>query len=403
MTPRQTGLRILYHHRTQGRGAESVHIGSVVRALEEMGHELTILGPPGVDTMATEGEPPVDKSALHTRGLGAVWKWISRHLPGVFFELFEIAYNLLAWWRLRKVIRRDRYDLIYERYAFFLVAGAWLAQRHGVPFVLEANEVSGLEERARRQIFRRTCHVFERALFSRCTGILTVSSYLANLAGQAGAASSKVFVVPNAVDRELLEPRARRADLAARYGLTGRCVIGFAGWFDDWDRLDMLIRAIHRLKPEHPEIAALMIGDGPQIDTLRAHARDLGVEKDVVLTGAVPRAEVHDHMALADIAVLPHANRYQSPMVMFEFMARRRPIVGPRVAGVEDVLVDGESALMFAPGDERAFVGAIEKLLVDRDLRERLAEVAYSALCDTHLWSHNAGKILHAAGFSTAC
>lgn len=402
MTAPPVGLRILYHHRTQGRGAESVHIGSIVRALETMGHEVTVVGPPGVDTLSTEGQPPTDKSAVDTRGLSVLWKWVSRNLPGAFFELSEIAYNIIAWWRLRDLVRRDKFDLVYERYAFFLVAGAWLAKRRGVPFVLEVNEVSGLAERARRQTFPRICRLFEGALFARCTGILTVSTYLARLASKAGADPSKVFVVPNAVDLEILEPLPRRSDLVARYGLEGRRVIAFAGWFDDWDRLEMLVRVTHRLKPEHPEIATLMIGDGPQADALRALAIKLGVEGDVVLTGAVQRAEIHEHMALADIAVLPHAALYQSPMVMFEFMARRCPIVGPNVAGVEDVLVDGESAITFERGDEEALIDAIARLLEDPVLGDRLADAAYELLREQHLWSHNAAKILVAARLAPA-
>ena len=51
-------LRILYHHRTQGRGAEGVHIASIVGALSAMGHQVTVLGPPGVDALATAGSAP---------------------------------------------------------------------------------------------------------------------------------------------------------------------------------------------------------------------------------------------------------------------------------------------------------------------------------------------------------
>jgi len=51
-------LRILYHHRTQGRGAEGLHIASIVRSLRSFGHEVKVLGPPGVDALATAGDAP---------------------------------------------------------------------------------------------------------------------------------------------------------------------------------------------------------------------------------------------------------------------------------------------------------------------------------------------------------
>ena len=55
-------LKILYHHRTQGRGAEGHHIASIVRELEAMGHEVTVLSPRGVDPLDPTASAPVDKT-----------------------------------------------------------------------------------------------------------------------------------------------------------------------------------------------------------------------------------------------------------------------------------------------------------------------------------------------------
>jgi hypothetical protein len=76
-------LRILYHHRTQGRGAEGLHIRSIVEALRDMGHAVTVLSPPGVDPLAAESDIPVDKTSVSTSGVQSLWKWVSRHLGGV--------------------------------------------------------------------------------------------------------------------------------------------------------------------------------------------------------------------------------------------------------------------------------------------------------------------------------
>ncbi len=391
-------LRILYHHRTQGRGAESVHIGSIVRAFEAMGHEVTVVGPPAVDARATEGMAPVDKSSVVTRGLSSFWKWVSRYLPDPFFELAEIAYNLVAWWRLRQVLGAQQYDLIYERYAFYLIVGAWMARRRGIRFVLEANEVNGIEQRARLQVFPRLCGCFERFLFARCDAILPVNSYLAHMVQQQGVAADRVRVVPNAIDSQLLQSRARRPDLLAKYGLSGRTVVGFAGWFDHWDRLEMLLHAVYRLKPVHPGLAALLIGDGPMAGDLRAKAHELDLDNDVVFTGAVQSAEVHDHLALLDIAVLPHSNVFGSPIILFELMARQVPVVAPRLPGIRDVLVDDVSVLLFDPLDGSALIQALDRMLSAPFLRRRLAGVAYDQLVRRHTWSHNAERILDAAG-----
>ena len=396
--PGQGRLRILYHHRTQGRGAESVHIGSIVRALEDMGHEVTVVGPPGVDALATEGMAPVDKSAVGTRGVNSLWKWVSRHLPGPMFEAVEIGYNFVAWRRLNKVLNDGQFDLIYERYAFYLVAGAWIARRRGIRFVLEANEVNGIEQRARLQMFPGLCSIFERFLFARCDAILPVNSYLARLIEQQRVEPERVRVVPNAIDPQLLHYSPRRDDLVTKYGLGGRTLVGFAGWFDHWDRLDMLLHAVQRLKPAYPGLGALLIGDGPMVGQLRDKVRELGLDEDVVLTGAVSRSEIHDHLALLDIAVLPHSNVFGSPIILFELMARQVPVLAPRLPGIEDVLVDNESVLLFEPLDVESLTLNLDRLLSAPFLRRRLASVAYDQLARRHTWHQNARRILAAAG-----
>jgi glycosyltransferase involved in cell wall biosynthesis len=396
-------LRILYHHRTQGRGAEGVHIASIVRALSEMGHEVSVLGPPGVDALTTAGSAPVDKSTVRTRGAGSLWKFISRRAPGWLFELAEIGYNALAWWRLRQAWQSGGYDLIYERYAFYMVAGARFAARRRVPFVLEANEVNGLEERARRQAMPTLCARFEAQLFARSTGILTVSSYLRRRILEQGTHPHRVRVVPNAIDPAGVSPSFRRQDgsghLRQQYGLTGKTVIGFCGWFDHWDRLDLLLDAIHELAPDYPELAAMLIGDGPVAPRLVQQAHDLGIAGRVVFTGAVPRNAMSDHLALLDAAVLPHSNRFGSPVVLFEFMGQGLPIVAPRLDPITDVLRDGVTGALFDPLDPGQLIAAIATLLESVHLRRRLGATARDRVLSQHTWTHNAAEILNAAGY----
>lgn len=396
------GLNILYHHRTQGRGAEGVHIASIVHALEEAGHRVTVVSPPGVDPLKAPGGAPVDKANVKTGGMQSLWKWISRHLPNGLFELAEIVYNLPAWWRLRAVMRSQRFDLVYERYAFYLLAGALLARRHGIPFVLEANEVSGIEHRARAQVFPRLCAWFERRLFKRCTAILTVSSHLRDRILRQGVASERVQVAPNAFDvRRLRNATGRKPELAARLGLAGTTTLGFVGWFDHWDRLDLLLEVLADVLPDHPDTRVLLVGDGPVAAGLREKASALGLEGKVVFTGAVPRDQVFDHIALIDVAVFAHSNDFGSPVVMFEFMGMRVPIVAPRLAPILDVHRDGDTALLFDRLDRAQCATAVRRLLASPALRSELADRAHRKLLAEHTWARNAQQILEVAGLAS--
>jgi glycosyltransferase involved in cell wall biosynthesis len=395
------GLNILYHHRTQGRGAEGHHIASIVRELQALGHRVTVLSPPGIDPLDPVNSLPVDKTRVSTGGIQSIWKWVSRHLPNSAFEMMEIGYNLVAYWRMRRELKSQPFDLVYERYAFYLVAGAMLARRHRVPFVLEVNEVSGIANRARIQSYPGICAAFERFLFARCTAIHAVSSYLKERVLRHGVSPDTVCVASNAFSLGSIAGVNKDPALTRQLGLEGSTVIGFAGWFDAWDHLDALIRIFAGLRRSHRDIKLLLIGDGPASPELKLAAAQLQVQADVVFTGAVPRSEIYRTIALIDIAVLPHSNDFGSPVVMFEFMGLGVPVVAPKLAPILDVHRDGETALLFTPLDEEDCRRQIECLILSQDLRAGIGRAARDKLLRDHTWQQNAERILASAGLAS--
>lgn len=395
-------LNILYHHRTQGRGAEGVHITSIVRALQAMGHSVTVLSPPGVDPLDPKHNAPVDKSKVKTGGIQTLWKWISRHMPNFLFELAEIGYNLPAWWRLRRMLATQKFDLVYERYAFFMIAGSMLARRRGIPFVLEANEVSGIAHRARPQSYPRLCAWFERFLFERCTGIHTVSSRLKQMILDQGVADARVHVVPNAFDVAKIKTHGKNPALVERYQLQNKLVLGFAGWFDRWDRLDFFVDVFGELRKTHDNLHLLLIGDGPVLAEIRKIIARDDLGPHVTLTGPVTRDRIYEYLSLIDIAVLPHSNDFGSPVVMFEFMGLKIPVVAPRLPPIMDVHISGKTGMLFDPLDVAQCRQAIEQFVMAPELRHQIAQRAYQKLQSDHTWQRNAALILESANLTPA-
>src|SRR5438046_2240682 len=77
-----------------------------------------------------------------------------------------------------------------------------------------------------------------------------------------GDGDGHVHVVPNAIDPSRFARTAREA-VRVRLGLENTTVIGFAGWFDRWDRLDRLVDLLKELHPVYPDARLLLVGDGP--------------------------------------------------------------------------------------------------------------------------------------------
>ena len=384
-------MRFVYHHRTQGRGGEGVHIAHVVRALGAAGHEVAVVSPPGVDPLGSAGTAPVDKSDLPVSGLHRVWRWVSRHWPQAGFEVLEIAYNAYAVLRLQPLLVAGSGIVVYERYAFFLVLSTWLAKRRGLTVLLEVNEVAGVR-RARGLVLERLARRMERAVFGRADAVLVVSSFLAAEARRRGADAARIHLLPNAVEA-VGAGAGDRARTRRELGIADRIVIGFVGWFDEWDRLDLLVAAFADLHATRPTAHLLLVGDGPVAGRVREDLERRGLGRAVTLTGPVPRVDVPRHLAAMDLGVLPASNPFGSPIALFEMMAAGKAVVAPDVAPVRDVLAHDRTGVIVPQEDPKALGAALGRLLDDAGLRERIGAAARERVADAHTWAANARRI----------
>jgi glycosyltransferase involved in cell wall biosynthesis len=386
-------MHFLYHHRTAGRGAEGNHIMSVVLALEAEGHTVTIISPPGVDPRRTAGAVPLDKGATRVSGVNRLWKFVSCHFPEFLFELLELAYGVYAFFQVAAAIRRERPAALYERYAFFMIGGVLTARCCGVPVILEVNEVAGIQ-RARRQDLVWLARWIERRVFRLSNRILTVSSFLTARAVERGGHPGAVVTVPNAIDPARFEHLGAGREIRRALSINGEFVVGFVGWFDRWDRLDLLVDAFARVRAARPATKLLLVGDGPITAALRTQIAAAGIESGVILTGPVERASIPAYIDAMDLCVLADSNPYGSPMVLFEFMAMGKPVIAPRIPPVRDVVRDGENGWIIEPGQAASLAHAIESAAAAPELRRQVGARARTEVLTSRTWRATARVIV---------
>ncbi|MEP6667607.1 MAG: glycosyltransferase family 4 protein [Chthoniobacter sp.] len=381
-------MNILFHFRTQGTGAEGVHIAGMAGAFRRLGHSVVFSSPSSIDPSATAGENPF---LPRQRSLLAR---LAAHAPAVLFELLEIAYNALAGVRLGALLRREHFDLIYERHAFFLCITAFLAQRHRVPLVVEVNELAG-DERVRADPWLLPlARLADRFTFQRARLIVVVSPHLQRRIEAMGIRKEKILVLPNAIDEETLHVLPDGTSIRRRYQCESAVVVGFAGWFVPWHRLDVLVAEFAALAPGKAELRLMLVGDGTLRVNLEAQASALGIRDRLILPGAVPHAEMPDYLAAMDICVIPHSNAYRSPIKLFEYMAGARAIVAPCTEPIALVLRDGENGLLFDPSNDGALRIQLAALVDSPAFRSRLGQQAREDVCQKHTWTQNARELL---------
>lgn len=390
-------MNILYHHRTMGRGAEGVHIASIVKAFEKLGHKVIVVSPAGVDPIKTVGGRPLDKSDEETKGINTIWKFISKKAPQILFELFEMIYNIVAIQKIHKLIKKQNIDLIYERNANFLFSGAFVASKFNIPLIIEANEVAGLV-RARKLILKPIALLIEKYTFNRSKAIFTVSSYLVNRICHMGIPSSNVHLMPNAIEPEKFLKKTERHAIRQKFKIEDNIVLGFVGWFDWWDRLDLLVDVQKKLvESGYDNVSTVLIGDGPVVKELKIKINELDISEKVIFTGPVPREKVISYIDAIDICVLPHSNDFGSPIVLFEMMALGKVIVAPSLLPITDVIRHGVNGIIFTPLDLRSLLEEIIKVIDDRKLANGLGVTAQHDVFQHYTWTKNAESIISIA------
>lgn len=373
-------MKILYHHRTGSRDGQAVHIDELIAALRRIGVEVVVVAPPMVAGQAFGGE-----SRLTSR--------LRRILPRALYELAEAAYNVPVYLRLRRAYLRERPDALYERHNLYLLAGAWLRRRYGLPFLLEVNAPLAAERGAHGGLaLPALAHATESSVWQAADVVLPVTGVLRDMLRADGVPDERIAVVPNGIDLERFAAAPGRADAQRRLGLDGRLVLGFTGFVRPWHGLDQAIDFLSR--PEGTGCTLLVVGDGPARAALEAQARHLGVADRVRFTGVVARDEVPPHVAAFDIALQPASTPYASPLKLFEYMALALPVVAPAQPNLMEVLRDGDDALLFDPRAPDALQSALAQLAGDAALRERLgANARRTLLTRGYTWLNNAERV----------
>ncbi len=355
-----------------------------------MGHNVIVVSPPGVDPFANSG---AQNTAAKKSFLSMVLGWLSKRMPQFGFELMELAYNLVAYRTMKAVIAKNRIDLMYERFAFFSLAGAMTAKKNKLPLILEVNEVSGIK-RNRGLIFEKLAKRIEHYIFERADAIITVSTFLKTRLQSMDIRVSKIHVVPNSVNIAEFDPGLSGDTVRELLKLQGKTTLGFMGSFSEWDRLDFLIDVFAEIAADVPDLTLVLIGDGFNRKQLEDNVRQRGYDDKILFAGRIPHSQVPHYIAALDIAVIPHSNPFGSPVVMFEYMAMGKPVIAPRLGPILEVLTNNENGLLFETGDAVQLKQHILSFYNSLPLREKIGSNARTTILSRHLWKYNAEFII---------
>jgi glycosyltransferase involved in cell wall biosynthesis len=135
--------------------------------------------------------------------------------------------------------------------------------------------------------------------------------------------------------------------------------------------LELLVDAIGSLRGRGRDVEAVIVGEGPLEEALKVRAERLGTGDSVRFAGAVGQDTMAAHYAEADVFCLPSFAE-GVPVVLMEAMATGRPVVATRIAGIAELVEDGVSGVLVAPGNLDELTSALERLACSAELRVQM-------------------------------
>jgi glycosyltransferase involved in cell wall biosynthesis len=274
-------------------------------------------------------------------------------------------------------------------------ARTWL-----IPGILEVNSPL-IEEQAKYRTLtdRELAEQITRRAMISAGAVVAVSHPVADYVRQHRLSPADIHVIPNGVDTTrfhgFAEPTfPRKAD---------EFTVGFVGTLKPWHGVANLMDAFGQLSAEGAATRLVIVGDGPERKRLEQRVSGLpaGAARNVHFTGAVGPSEVPTLLMSMDVAVapfLPQDDFYFSPLKIFEYMAAGLPTVASRVGQIPDLIQDGETGLLYPPGDSHALAEALLNLSRQPELCARLGGAARATVVRRFTWESVVTRILDIAG-----
>lgn len=321
--------------------------GDFARRLESAGLDVEVLGKHSALTFARESGKLAAANAV----------------PGV---------ALLA---LRLARRLPHVDVVHATGQKALVVGTVAAKLAGKPLVWHLRDLLVPEH------FSATSRTVAITFANwGAASVIANSRATAEAFTSAGGRKDRLITIHNGVREAPFdavtegEAAATRASLAVPCGVP---LVGLFGRLAPWKGQHVLLEALRDLREVHAVLVGdAQFGEAEYVAALRRRVDDLGLGSRVQFLGF--REDVPALMKACDVIV--HASVAPEPFgrVIVEGMLARRPVVATRGGGVTEIIDDGVTGVLVAPGDVGDLTKRLAELLGSPSLQNRLANAGRS-------------------------
>jgi glycosyltransferase involved in cell wall biosynthesis len=298
-----------------------------------------------------------------------------RHVP-VGLSLRKLLLDAMLVPALWFQLRRERYCCVHavEEAAFPAVV---LAHRRGLPVIYDMQS-SLPEQMVKFRMFRgrRTQQLLRRCeawLLRRADAVVSSAGLLHRVSEAAPGKLAQEWHFPS---MGTAPRQGAGTALRGELGIpTNAPVVVYAGTFEPYQGLAMLLASIPQIRESVPDAVFVLVGgDKASLAQMREDAKRLHLNGALVLPGRKPREEMPRYLAMADLLVSPRVYGDNLPLKVFDYLAAGRPIVATDLPS-HRALLDESRAILVEPSVDGLARGIVS-LLRDPPRAARLAIAA---------------------------
>ena len=278
---------------------------------------------------------------------------------------------------LAPLIRRKEVDIVYVRtFSPPELISLWVTKHlAGLPTVLLIGgswlfEPLTPRNRVCRWVLRRAVDAADRVILYSWRMLPDLKRYAPRLN------EGKVRIVRNAVDIARFKPGLPHEDLKRLWAIReDEKVVLYVGRVNMKKGVEDIIKAAP-LVVRSVKARFIIVGEGERsfIHYLKALAKELDVEENVIFTGPIPNIDIPRYYCLADVFVFMSRGGEGIPRVCLEAMACGNPVIATPVAGTADAVREGETGFIVPVMNYKALAEKAVSLLKDDNLRKSLGE-----------------------------
>lgn len=300
----------------------------------------------------------------------------------------KIYFVYKAWQEAERIHKRKRFEVVWALMASYGGIAALLFKMNhpGVPLFLTLQE----GDSEKHLVLGKFGLVgwFGKKIIKKADFIQPISKYLADFAIKRGA-SCPIEVVPNGVDIDLFQTKYKDFEIKClrdNLGIKDEYVVLTTSRLVYKNGVDILIKAIAKLKETRPNIKLLIIGDGLELANLQLITYNLKLKNEVLFLGQIPQKDLPIYFRVADVFV--RASRSEGLGNSFlEAMVAGVPVVGTPVGGIIDFLINGHTGLLANSEDPDSLAEKISYILGHQDIRNNVIKNALTLVEKYYSWN----------------